>query len=46
MQTHLKEYRRGTKLTKLKTQKQSEEHKINSIRNSFVLKKEKKRKYR
>ena len=32
------------KLSKPKTQKQSEENKINSIRNHFILKKKKKRK--
>ena len=35
---------RGKKLKKPKTQKQSEENIINSIRNAFILKKEKKKK--
>ena len=37
-------YGRGKKLRKLKTQKQLEENKIDSIRNLFILKKGKKRK--
>ena len=37
-------YRSGKKLRKPKTQKKSEENKINIIRNPFILKKEKKRK--
>ena len=35
-------YGRGKNLNKSKTQKQIEENKINSIRNRFILKKEKK----
>ena len=36
-------YGKGKKLSKFKIQNQSEENKINSIRNSFILKKEKKK---
>ena len=36
-------YGRGKKLSEPKTQKQSEENLINSIKNPFILKKEKKR---
>ena len=39
-------YGRGKKLRKLKTQKQLEENKIDSIRNLFILKKGEKRKKR
>ena len=40
-------YREGKKLSKPKSQKQSEENKINSARNNFIVKKKKKeKKYR
>ena len=35
-------YGKGKKLSKFKIQNQSEDNKINSIRNSFILKKKKK----